>query len=348
MQNQKRQRDWQNGGAGGNASQVIVAAPQALLAPGAGATDQILALLLADHRSPQTKLAYQSDLRQFFAWQGDTDMTPAAVAAFCQLPGPELALLLNGYKAHLRARGRSEATVNRHLSSLRALLRMARRLGASCPDPAGLVTSEKVHAYRDTRGPALQAAAQVLAAVDRGTLKGKRDWALLLLLCENALRRGEITAANVADFEAGERRLSILGKGRGTQKEPVTLSEAATSALEHYLAARVQAAASELEPEAPLFVNASAHARGGRLTGKGVALVVKSYGHRVLGRHLHPHALRHMAITALLDATGGDVRSAQRLSRHSNLSTLQRYDDNREDLQGKATNLLSALLHARG
>jgi hypothetical protein len=38
------------------------------------------------------------------------------------------------------------------------------------------------------------------------------------------------------------------------------------------------------------------------------------------------------------------VRTAQRLSRHADLRMLQRYDDNREDLQERATLLLSRLL----
>jgi integrase/recombinase XerC len=70
---------------------------------------------------------------------------------------------------------------------------------------------------------------------------------------------------------------------------------------------------------------------------------VNAYGKKVLGTALHPPALRHMAITAYLDMSDGDVRGAQRLSRHVNLLTLQVYDYNRSDLQGKATAMLSTL-----
>ena len=56
-----------------------------------------------------------------------------------------------------------------------------------------------------------------------------------------------------------------------------------------------------------------------------------------------PHRWRHTSITAYLLATGGDVRGAQKLSRHSKLETLMIYDDAREDLQGRATRLLSEL-----
>jgi integrase/recombinase XerC len=41
---------------------------------------------------------------------------------------------------------------------------------------------------------------------------------------------------------------------------------------------------------------------------------------------------------------GGDVRAAQGLSRHRNLNTLTRYDDNRHQHQSKATDVLADLL----
>jgi integrase/recombinase XerC len=61
-------------------------------------------------------------------------------------------------------------------------------------------------------------------------------------------------------------------------------------------------------------------------------------------KQMSPHRVRHSAITAYLDASGGDVRSAQGLSRHKNLNTLTRYDDNRHQYQGKATDVLADLL----
>jgi integrase/recombinase XerC len=59
---------------------------------------------------------------------------------------------------------------------------------------------------------------------------------------------------------------------------------------------------------------------------------------------LSPHGTRHSAITAFLDASGGDVRSAQSLSRHKDPRTLMIYDDNRQGLQGKASQALGDLL----
>lgn len=324
---------------------LTITLPNTLTAtdPTARAAASALELLLSDTRSEETRRAYARDLCKFFTWHANTDPTPAAIYALCSMSAGELAITLNGYKAAMREQALGEATINRRLAALRSLLRMARRLGADIPDPSGLVSSEKVTTYRDTRGPALNDAARLLDAPDRTTTRGKRDYALLLLLCENALRRGELHKCNVADYDPAAGRLDILGKGRGTQKETITLSPAAVEALNDYLNAR--RADTLLTPADPLFANAAHFTDGNqRLAGRGLLFIVNAYGEKVLGHSLHPHALRHMAITAVLDATGGDVRTAQRLSRHKDLRTLSIYDDNRADLQGKATLMLSALL----
>ena len=60
-----------------------------------------------------------------------------------------------------------------------------------------------------------------------------------------------------------------------------------------------------------------------------------------IDRVVSPHKIRPSSITALLDLNGGDVRSAQAHSRHKNLSTLIRYDDRRQQLQGKAAKTLA-------
>jgi integrase/recombinase XerC len=295
--------------------------------------------MLSDTRSDETRRAYANDLRAFFGWQGYTDATPDALTAFVSLAQGDLAMTLTGYKVSMLDTGKSESTINRRLAAIRSLLRTARRFGAPCADPAGLVASEKVTAYRDTRGPALSEARRLLAAPNRSTLRGKRDYAIFCLFCENALRRGEVVKCNVSDFDAGENRLYILGKGRGSQREPITISAVTVEAIGEYLAAKPGAAA-----DAPLFANCDRAQQGdGRLTGRGLAKVIDTYGQKAIGKRLHPHALRHMAITAYLDATG-DVRKAQKLSRHRDLRTLQIYDDARSDFQGEATGVLSDLL----
>ncbi|MFM6397850.1 tyrosine-type recombinase/integrase, partial [Planktothrix sp.] len=63
-----------------------------------------------------------------------------------------------------------------------------------------------------------------------------------------------------------------------------------------------------------------------------------------ISKPMSPHRIRHSSITAALDATGGDVRRVQKLSRHHDLNTLMIYDDNRKNAQGEITNLLDDLV----
>jgi len=313
-------------------AQLVPVEPRAL------AQADPVALLLADKRSEATKRAYASDLRDFFGGEA----TSERVRAFAGLSVPEIALRLNVYKGELLQRGAAEATVNRRLAAVRSLLKVCHRMGWAASDGRGLVDGEKARAYRDTRGVDVKALKKLLRAPGTDSLKGLRDTALLRLLCENAPRRAEVTRANVGDFSLSERRLYITGKGRGTQKEPLTLSQATADAIAAYLLAAGHAA----DPHAPLFRNLHHVPRtaGERLSAQGLYWLVGEYGRAVGIDGLTPHKLRHSAITAALDATGGDVRRVQKFSRHRDLRTLTVYDDNRTDHQGEITRTLSGLL----
>lgn len=311
--------------------------PNALIAAPSAMPD-VVQLLLADKRSPATRRAYRSDLFAFFVGPP----APEQVAAFLSLSAHELAFRLANHKAEMLSCGLSEATTNRRLAAVRSLLRMAFRLGLCVTDGHGLIQGEKVWPYRDTRGVRLDVLQRLLAAPDRTTARGLRDEAILRLLVENALRRAEVCALSVRDFDHAGRRLHILGKGRGTQREYVTLSGKAADAIAAYVAR----AGHGSMPDAPLFRNADHRPRhaGARLTPDGLYFLVRRYGRAIGHPDLTPHKLRHSAITCALDATGGDIRRVQRLSRHADIRTLTIYDDNRADMQGEVTELLSALL----
>jgi integrase/recombinase XerC len=294
-----------------------------------------VALLLADKRSSATRRAYRGDLADFFG--GDPD--PEKVEAFLALPAPALALRLATYKNGLLARGAAEATVNRRLAAVRSLLKFSYRLGLATTDGRGLVDGEKVRAYRDTRGVSVNVLKKLVKAPGTASLRGLRDTAILRMLAENALRCAEVCGLDVADFDRDGCRILILGKGHGTQKEPVTLSGGAADAIAAYLEAAGHT-------DGALFRNVDRRpgCRGDRLTTNGLRFLVGDYGQACGVAGLTPHKLRHSVITAALDATNGDVRRVQRLSRHAKLETLQRYDDNRADLQGEVTGLLAELL----
>ncbi|MCW3095106.1 MAG: Site-specific recombinase XerD [Chthonomonadaceae bacterium] len=306
-----------------------------------GLPPDILTMLLADRRSENTRRAYRHDIEAFFVNVYEAAASADRVRSFLALNTPQMVLVLLRYKARLLVEDKSEATINRSMSALMSLVRFARRVGATEADPSDSLDAEKVITYRDTRGVGAEEARKLLRQPDRSTLKGKRDFALLLLLLENALRRAEICALTRGDYEPDGKSIWIHGKGRGTQRERVTLSNNTVAAIEAYL---IAAELSE-ERTTPLFINVSPAARGRGLTTDGLYKIIKELAENAgLKDRLSPHRLRHTAITLALDASGGDVRRVQQLSRHARLETLQLYDDNRNDLQGEVTRMLSCLL----
>lgn len=304
---------------------------------GLSTTPDVLSMLLADKRSAITRSAYRSDLTDFFG----ADPTPEIVARFLDQDTAAIAVALNAYKAELLQRGLSEATVNRRLSAIRALMAYARKLGKCSVDPRGLVDGEKVRSYRDTAGISPEAIRKLFDMPDSATIKGKRDTAILRLLWENGLRRAEVCQLDVQDFNPLDSRLHIKGKGRGTQKEPVELSARTVAALSDYLAVTDRAAQSD----GALLLSCDRKGDGThRLTADALYYIVGYYAQKAgLPKRLSPHRIRHSAITAALDATNGNVRAVQRFSRHAKMETVMVYDDNRRNLQGEVTGLLSDL-----
>jgi len=300
----------------------------------------VLVMLLQDKRSENTRRAYQNDVAQFFASVYRATPSPELLQQFFAQTTAQMTAQILRYKAELLTAKRAEATINRRISAIKSLIKMARRVGATQANPDEALDSEKVIKYRDTRGITAEQAKVLLRLPDRSTPKGRRDFALLLILLENALRRAEVCTLQRADFEPESARVWIVGKGRGTQKQAVTVSRRCVQALEATLSDRA-----EIAPNAPLFVNFHRGYAEKRLSEAGLYFLIRDYAKQAgFDVPLSPHRLRHTAITMALDASGGDIRKVQRLSRHVKMETLRIYDDNRQDLQGEMTSSLSRLL----
>ena len=295
--------------------------------------------LLADKRSANTRRAYQRDLKDFFNAVAGANPTPALVAEFLSLERFRAVSVVLEYKATLLEKGLAEATINRRLASIKALVDFARKIG-KCDFTLQDIAGEKVHSYRDTTGISADSFKALLAIPNRSTLKGKRDYALLLLLWGNALRRGEVASANIEDLDLEAGTLKIRGKGRGTQAEMITLGMKAIFALSEWLEAR-----GETDTRQPLFTSTHKGYWGERLSTTSIYKIVRKSAHRAgVEKVISPHRIRHSSITAALDKTDGNVRKVQKLSRHAKFETLMIYDDNRTNLQKEVTEVLDDLL----
>jgi integrase/recombinase XerC len=276
---------------------------------------------------------YRRDIENFLA---DLNL---ALGKFLTLDRFEAYALVSRYKGELIQKELKSATINRRLAAIKSLVSFSYNCG-HCEFMLESVKGEKLSSYRDTTGIDPEAFKRVLGGIDRTSLKGIRDYALLILLWSNALRRSEVSKANIGDFDQKERTLRIFGKGRGNQSEIISLGKATVSAIESWLTAR-----GGHQPDKALFVSVNPGYRDGRLCTQSIYDIVSDRCQSAgITKVMSPHRIRHSSITAALEATGGDVRRVQKLSRHSSLNTLLIYDDNRRNHQREVTDLLDSLV----
>jgi len=140
----------------------------------------------------------------------------------------------------------------------------------------------------------------------------------------------------VGHFDALKGTLEILGKGK-QKRVVVHVPKQTTEAISDWLIA----SGGDISAHCPLFIALDFHHLGHRLTGDGIYKIVRrAFQDAGVAKHMSPHRCRHSAITALLEKTDGNVRKAQKLSRHAKLNTLQIYDDNRNRDQLEMSELL--------
>ncbi|GAB1544594.1 site-specific tyrosine recombinase XerD [Scytonema sp. NUACC21] len=299
----------------------------------------VLAQLLADKRNPNTRRAYEKDIRDFFSKMTGLYPTQDSVLEFLHLEREQAVMVVLKYKALLIQGGVREATVNRRLAAIKSLAKMGRKLGV-CNYSLEDVEGEKVRAYRDTRGVDTKAIAKVIGQFDRETLIGKRNFAIFMVLWGLALRRNEVCQLNVGDFDFYGRKLRVMGKGRGTNEEYIDISKDVASAVADWLVAR-----GDVNSLSPLFTALDFHNSGHRLTGDAIyKIVAASFKAAGIKKPMSPHRIRHSAITAALDATDGNIRKVQKLSRHADPRTLIIYDDNRNKDALEMSELLTGML----
>jgi integrase/recombinase XerC len=295
--------------------------------------ERVLGDWLNTKRSPHTQRVYRRDIENFLSDIG------TELGKFLTLDRHGAYALVSRYKGDLIKKELKSATINRRLAAIKSLVSFSYNCG-HCDFMLESVKGEKLSAYRDTTGIDPEAFKRVLGGIDRTSLKGIRDYALLMLLWSNALRRSEVSKANIADFDPVAKTLRIFGKGKGNNAETVSLGSGTVMAIESWLSAR-----GEHQPDKALFCSINPGYRDGCLSTQGIYNIVstrcKDAG---ITKTMSPHRVRHSSITAALEVTGGDVRRVQKLSRHSSLNTLLIYDDNRRNHQGEITNILDGLL----
>jgi integrase/recombinase XerD len=280
-------------------------------AAGAGLLLERFGVFLAGERglADKTRGAHLDSARRFLA-----AVTPDGES------GPPLEFLTaSDVTAFLAGAARIQApgTTQNTASMLRTFLTWLYAEGLIAVPLAGTVPG--AYRRRRIRMPALVTeadAAALLAACDRATAQGLRDYAIVLVLKRVGLRAGEVAGLTLEDVD-WRSGIVVIG-GKGGRRDQLPLPRDVAEAIIAYL--RDGRAAAALDRR--LFVRSVAPHRG--LTGYGVGHAVARAAARAGLDRVQPHQLRYLAATAM-QAAGAPLAEIGQVLRHDDERTTSLY-----------------------
>ncbi len=239
-------------------------------------------------------------------------------------------------RAHLADRYAS-ATANKMLAALRGVLREAWRLGQLTAEDL-----QRASDFMPVRGKTLSRG-RILHSGEIATLmsvcaqdanpSGIRDAALLAVLYGAGIRRGEIVALDLADYDQ-QKGLLFIRAGKGNCDRLAHMALGTIEALNDWLELRGSEAGALFWP---VLKGGKLQAR--RVSYQGVLHILQRRSKEAGLKAFSPHDLRRTFVSHLLDA-GVDLSTVQRLAGHASVQTTVRYDLRGEEAQRRAVGLL--------
>ncbi len=230
--------------------------------------------LTARNTSRHTRIAYQTDLRQFFTWLLENDVTVKAPIHISRGRIIE-------YLAFLAQQGRSGVTRARKLAAIREYFKYLVAEELLPASPASTIAMPKkerksrVFLREDEYMKLLNAAAG-----------NSRDYAILQLFLQTGIRVAELVGLKLSDIDLDQGEMLINGKG--SKQRTIYLEKKATQALRGYLADRPRSV------DQHIFLNY----RGTGLSVRGVMDIVEKYGKAAgITKKFSCHSLRHTCAT---------------------------------------------------
>lgn len=274
-------------------------------------------------RSDRTRAAYSSALGVFVTWCREAGAEPM----------PADPLTVAAYVAHLADTGRKPATIDLHVAAIAA----AHRAGGFHNPAASEAVKATIRGARRALGTRQTRKAPATAETLRKMLRkipdgpaGLRDRALILLGFAAALRRSELVALDVTDLERVPDGIIVHVRRSKTDQEgagqEIAVPRGAKLKPCEALDAWLKAAGIT---SGPVFrsVGKAGAVSAERLTDRSVADIVKRHAAAAgLDASLFSgHSLRAGFVTSAL-AAGADVLKVMHVTRHTAVTTLQKYD----------------------
>lgn len=278
---------------------------------------------------PKTVQTYTRALKQFFVYLSDN-----------AIKAPQFEDV-KAYRDYLNSTCKP-ATVQAYIFTVRRFFDWTEQAGLY-PNVAGKIKGATIDREPKKDYLTSEQAKAVLNGMERESLQGLRNYAVVALMITGGLRDIEVSRANVEDLRAvgNNTVLYLQGKGREEKTEYVIVPQPVERAIREYLKARGTVSASE-----PLFSSLSNNSKGARMTTRSISAIAKAAMQAVGydSDKLTAHSLRHTAVTLALIANGGNIQEAQQFARHRNIATTQIYAHNLEKQNNQCSRLVANAL----
>lgn len=205
--------------------------------------------------------------------------------------------ILSGFIVERASVGLAKSTVRDGAGVLRVFLRYAHREGVVATDLSAAVGWPQVYRLATIpRSISWEEVNRVLAGVDRRTVAGRRDYAILLLLVTYGLRGREVAALTLDDIDWKRERLAVPERKAG-HSTAFPLSAVVGAALVDYLQH-----GRPTTPDRHMFFRAVAPCRP--IGPAAVSSLARQYLLKAGVEVPRPgsHTLRHTAVQRLVDA----------------------------------------------
>lgn len=292
-------------------SEIIIANQAELVTQRAVTAELFTRFVAFIDAKPKTVETYSKALKQLFAFfsaNGISNPTREDIVAF---------------REELKATGHKPTTVQNYITATRLFFTWLEQ-ERIYPNVAAHIKGAKLDKEHKKGYLTSRQVKAVLSQIDRSTLQGKRDYAMLVLMITGGLRTIEVARADIGDLRTvGDNTvLYVQGKGRDEKTEYIKLDAQVEAFIRDYLKART-----ETNPEAPLFASTSNNSKGKRMTTRAISGIAKA--HMVEAGYnsdqLTAHSLRHTAVTLSLLA-GKPLEEVQQFARHANMATTMIYN----------------------
>ena len=270
--------------------------------------------------SPKTVATYTRAIKRFFLY---------LQAAGISQPTRETVVQ---YREYLK-QDHKPTTVQSYLTAVKLFFQWTDQEGLY-PDIANHVKGAKLDTGHKRDYLTSKQAARLLEGIDRSSLKGLRDYAILSLMVTTGLRTVSVIRADIQDIRTVGDDVALFYQGKGHEEKAtfVKLAPPVEEAIRAYLKDRGPA-----DKTAPLFASIAHRNSGQRMTTRSISRLAKEHLVNIGldSDRLTAHSLRHTAATLNL-LNGGTIEESKQLLDHASIDTTLIYSHALERAKNKS------------